>query len=347
MKTKPQDVRYCGVNPDKIGSAQPKINEQALELYCRWIKERYTVHLKKDVEKLPPPWTSWDIMQKYRFCNVRREQDRESRYLIEHIVENAELTLEEKILNILVFRFWNKSQTFEIMGFPKKKALLLEDDFDIAEEVALKFQKENPSYVWYTAVFCSGGIKRVWANEEQLWAKGDPKDLCMPRRPFYMWNWCIKNDIVGKILESKNQFDCYDSIRYNSSIPKGIPGFGEFLAYQVFVDMSYIPEFSFSENEFTIAGPGCKMGLRYLFEDSDGMTPEEQLFWLRDHQNALLKKYDVDLQELMTDLPPIERSLSVMSLENIMCEGSKTFRAVYKNGKPKMSYKYRNSDELF
>lgn len=78
MRTKPKDIKYCGVDAEKIRAAHPKVNELALELYAKWIKERYTVHLKKDVQKLPPPWTSWDVMQKYRFCNVRREQDRES-----------------------------------------------------------------------------------------------------------------------------------------------------------------------------------------------------------------------------------------------------------------------------
>ena len=39
------------------------LNQEPLEIMCRWIKERYLVHLKKDVQKLPAPWSDWSIMR--------------------------------------------------------------------------------------------------------------------------------------------------------------------------------------------------------------------------------------------------------------------------------------------
>jgi len=34
----------------------------------------------------PPPWTIDEILQKYRFCNVRRADDRVSKWLIENVL---------------------------------------------------------------------------------------------------------------------------------------------------------------------------------------------------------------------------------------------------------------------
>ena len=65
---------------------------------------------------------------------------------------------------------------------------------------------------------------------------------------------------------------------------------GKFLVYQVFVDMTYIPYYKFSENEFVLSGPGCDRGIHALCKDLDGLTEEEFMFWLRDNIERILKK---------------------------------------------------------
>ena len=72
-------------------------NPRYIERCVEWMAERYRIHLKKDVEQLPPPWTTqrgFDI----RYCNVKREMDRESRALIASTCNNPDLTLEEKMI---------------------------------------------------------------------------------------------------------------------------------------------------------------------------------------------------------------------------------------------------------
>lgn len=58
-------------------------------------------------------------------------------------------------------------------------------------------------------------------------------------------------------MNAQSQKEVYDIIQE-------LPSFAYFLSYQVFVDLTYIKDFPFSENEFTIAGPGCKRGLSYV-----------------------------------------------------------------------------------
>jgi hypothetical protein len=115
---------------------------------------------------------------------------------------------------------------------------------------------------------------------------------------------------------------------------KSIDGIGNFLAYQIFVDLTYLEELPWSENEFTVSGPGCSRGLSELFIDRDGLSYEELLFWLRDNCPITPE----DCMELMVDLPEEDRYMNIMSLENCMCELSKYVRAAEGRGGPKNRY---------
>ena len=123
------------------------------------------------------------------------------------------------------------------------------------------------------------------------------------------------------------------------------------------MDLSYIKEFPFSENEFVVAGPGCKKGIDYIFTNKDGMTYEECLFWLRDminyDPNSLFRcdelreweeengyeSREYNRFKLFNDLPEDDRIMNVMSIENCMCELSKYMRAVDGTGRPRNKYK--------
>jgi hypothetical protein len=160
----------------------------------------------------------------------------------------------------------------------------------------------------------------------------------IPLRVFHMALWLINRGIPKRILEAKNQKEAFD-------IALEVPGYANFLAYQVFIDLSYIPEFPFSENEFTVCGPGCKRGIDRLFEDRDGLSYEEAIFWIRDNQDYYLSKYNIDLNELMKDLPKYDRRITVMDCENAFCEHSKYTKVYYNEGRPKV--RYNGESKLF
>jgi len=54
-------------------------------------------------------------LNKYKFVNTKRKWDRESRWLLKNIVNNSNLTYEEKLLNCILFRVINKWETFELL----------------------------------------------------------------------------------------------------------------------------------------------------------------------------------------------------------------------------------------
>jgi hypothetical protein len=98
LKTKKDDLKFCGVDSEKIKSAKPTLNEEVLKYHHLYITERTEIYKKKEILKLPQPWTEDEVFLKYRFTNVRRELDRESKWLIQNVYY-SELSTNQKHQN--------------------------------------------------------------------------------------------------------------------------------------------------------------------------------------------------------------------------------------------------------
>lgn len=351
MKVKEHDVLYCGVREEVIRNAMPTLNWENVYHFKTFVVDRYRVHKKKDVKKLSAPWTKNPVIREFKFTNVRREHDRQTRYLIDNIIKNDELTLEDKIVNCFMFRAWNNWDTLKDFGFPYSAKKLYNPKLkEKVRPVYLKLAAGDPGRLWWSNAYNQGGTKMAWSYPEMdlslVRENETKKEELIDLRPFHVGMWLGEYSIVEKLLSAKNQQECFEVI-------KSIKGFADFLAYQVFVDLTYIPEFPFSENEFVVAGPGCKRGLDLIFEDKDGMTYEECMFWLRDAINdcsiPLFSTSDLDEfddgmpiyepMKLFSDLPKYDRKMNVMSIENCMCELSKYIKAVNGTGRPRNKYK--------
>ena len=366
MRTKKRDKLYCGVRENVIAEATPELDWDAVYHFKDFVMERYKIHKRKDVKGLSAPWTENPILREFKFTNVRREHDRQTRYLIDNITNNLELTLEDKIVNTFLFRAWNNWSTLRDFGFPYTAQELYSPK--LKDQIRTKYDRLNrkePNRLWYNNAYNQGGTKCAWKfadadlrsvpykfGDEK--AMGDDKhpdyEPEIPLRPFHIGVWLGRGHVVDRLLKAKDQLEAFEII-------KSIRGFADFLAYQVFVDLTYIPEFPFSENEFTVAGPGCKKGLDYIFKDRGGMTYEECLFWLRNEINLEIDSlfradelYEWEDEnempdklwkpdKLFSDLPEYDRCMNVMSLENCMCELSKYLRTVRGEGRPRNKYK--------
>ena len=331
MKTKPADQLFCGVRKKVIQNAHPTINEENLHHLYNFIRRRYNIHLKKDVLGKPAPWTKDPILQEFRFTNIRREHDRESKWLISHISTNPELTYEDKLLNSILFRLYNKHQTSELIGMPIKFSEYENWDPEQYRHLFEEAIKKDPHRVFFTGAFNTGGLKRAL----KWYLPKDTPDNSMEMRVMCFVKYLLNSTMIDDIKAAKNQKEVFTTL-------SSCMGIGGFLGYQMFVDMTYIPEFPFSENEFTIAGPGCRWGIDYLFDDKDGMTYEECIFWVRDNLERLFHEVlgkEWDCKKIFWDLPEEDRCFNVMSLENCFCELSKYIRAVTETGRPRKKYK--------
>lgn len=327
MRNKKADVPFCGVNEERIKNAKPVLSKKALLYLYDFITQRYQIHLKKDVLKETPPWTTDQVLRDFRFTNIRREHDKESKWVIEHITSNPELSYEDKLLNVILFRLYNKHETAELISMPFKFSETPDWNPEWYRGLFEAALVEDPKRVFFTGAFYTVGMKNT--------LKKVTKEDYAPIRILKFIRILIDTDLVDIIKACSNQEEVYrELISYD--------GIGGFLGYQFYVDMTYIKEFPFSENEFTIAGPGCVRGLNYLFKNRDGMSYEECLFWLRDNLDRLFSKAlkkDWNPKELFWDLPEEDRCFNVMSLENCFCELSKYIRAKEGTGRPRKRYR--------
>lgn len=332
MKTRKADKPYCGVNQKKIQDAKPVLNETNFKYLYQFITRRYLIHKKKDVQQLPKPWTKDPILQQFKFTNVRREHDRETKWLLYNVIHNPDLNYENKLMNCILYRLFNKSETLEIFGAPldfgtDRSLNPRVNEKIIRRQLELRLE-QDPNYTFFTNAFLTCGLKVSLGNRPET------NDAFMPMRIIKFARQLYKEGIVDRIKSAKTQKEVFDVI-------KSFHGLGEFLSYQIFVDFTYIKDFPFSENEFTVSGPGCIKGLKYVFDDFGGLTYDEALFWLRDNIDFEFTSRDFKWEpnKLFDDLPERDRHMNVMSLENCHCEISKYIRAVEGTGRPKNKYK--------
>lgn len=351
MKTKYRDVLYDGVDSQRIRKAQPVLDERILQLLKEFIRDRYDIHLKKDVQNLPAPWTENQILQQVKFTNVRREHDRQSQNYIK-MIATRDINWFEKFWNTVMFRMFNISSIWEHLWPARVVIETLPSQLN--SYYTLLKNLEYLGKPLFTNAFNTGGLKQSLALPEydhdtcraqrrgEMIIKGeDGSDINYkldrekllsgelkspdfePYMPMRVIRYVAKASsqllptLHEDILKCNSQTEAYEMLLK-------IRGFSRFLAYQVFVDLTYCPEFQFSENEFTVSGPGCDAGINLLFVDKGGMTPAECLFWLRDNTDEVFGKRF--FHDLFTDLPEHDRCINVMSLENLHCELSKYVR---------------------
>lgn len=335
MQNKRADIPYCGVSQQKIREAKPKLNVVAVKHLYDFVTERYKIHIRKDFLKQKAPWTNNPILSQYKFCNIRREHDRQSQYLIKNISTNPCLSLEDKIVNSFYFRAWNNWDTMKDLGGPWPANNLYSSQ--MKEQVRPIYQQlasEDPDRKWWSSAYNQGGTKQAWRYPDPNEKINKEDDI--PLRVFHIGPWLKEHNTIEKLLSANDQKAAFEAI-------KEIQGFADFLAYQIFVDLTYTAEFPFSENEFVVAGPGCRKGLNKLFDDYDGLTLEEALFWLADNIDEIFNEVHPPFWagRLFVDLPQEDRFFSVMCLENCMCEFCKYIRTIEGNGRPRVKYIYK------
>merc|ERR1712066_265060 len=120
---------------------------------------------------------------------------------------------------------------------------------------------------------------------------------------------------------------------------KSFGGIGPFLSYQIAVDVGYFYPKVFDENLYTVAGPGCKMGLKRIFHNPKQLPSETLIQWLVDNQERYFESLKVDPKELFDDIDPkYESRLNLMAMENCLCEISKYIKVRRGEGKCRNAY---------
>jgi len=95
------------------------------------------------------------------------------------------------------------------------------------------------------------------------------------------------------------------------------------MGYQLAIDLNYSDRLAFSEDEFTVPGPGALRGLRKVFSDFGGQTPEELIMRMVDTQHEQFDRLGVEWSGLFG------RPLHAIDCQGLFCETDKYARAAF------------------
>ena len=87
-----------------------------VERFLYWIQERESIRLKKERGEAKP-WTNDEILQMYRFCNVRRMNDKVSQWLLKNWYE-PNFDHPQMLVACVLARHFNLPASLEVIGFP-------------------------------------------------------------------------------------------------------------------------------------------------------------------------------------------------------------------------------------
>lgn len=288
------------MNKDQLHKRLPTPRKGVYELYWEFAAKRQEVFFSR-LAGDPAPWSSDPILQEYKFCNVYRALDRVSQYLIKEICySDAPTEKADRLFQIILFRNFSKIETWEslskLLGHPPTLDDLASGTFELAL-TAIAESKE----VMYTNAFilCATdayGKRRKYLNH-----------VAMFKHMFF------GEDIATEIISAK-------SLRRVYEILHRFPLYGDFMSYQTAIDINYSDLINFSENEFTVPGPGALRGINKIFQDLGDYSPTEVVLWMVQKQNEEFEKLGIDFKNLFG------RKIHAIDAQNLFCETDKYCR---------------------
>lgn len=247
------------------------------------------------------PWTNDPIINKFKFTNVYRASDRVSQFLIKDVIYNHSLPdlPKEVLFRILLFKMFNKIETWQLLT-SKAGPITLEN---------YSFKKYDNIL---TSALTSG--KRIYSAA-----------YIMPSGKSY-FGFVRKHTNHLKLIEliiekrTEERLATARSMQDAFEIIKDFPGLGDFLAYQLLIDINYSSIINFSESEFVVPGPGAKGGISKCFYDKGGLNNMEIIKFMADRQEKEFERLGLSFKRLWG------RSLQLIDCQNLFCEVDKYAR---------------------
>ena len=279
-----------------------KIREEAFQRYFYFIQERMNIFWKRYHEELPP-YSEDDIFQHYKITNVYRILDRVSQYLVKNVIYHPDIqTLweEDVLLNILLFKIFNKIETWEQLF--KQFWFFRVQNFNVEKITNFLSQLQQAQPIFSFAYIMTGSASTYKGiNKHQTW-------LQMVEGEF------IKKRKLKKLIDAKSLEEVYQ-------IFLSAPLIWGFLAYQYAIDMNYSPVINFSENDFVKAGIGAIRGIKKCFVDLEGESYEDAIRRTQEHFIQLQEKFGYTTFKNL-----FGRNPTLIDLQWCFCETDKYLR---------------------
>jgi hypothetical protein len=281
----------------------PTVRAKLHDAYWRFAAERQQMFNRR-AQRQPGPWTDDPILRRYKFCNAFRASDRVSQHLIAHVIYAPgadELPTDDVFLRIILFRLFSKETTWQALeeatGGVRRATLDVTRLGDLLADLRSRQSIYTAAFILCAQDTYGMGAKH--RNHLRL-----VQEMFRPGR-------------LGRSLaRARSLKEVYEALR-------SWPTIGAFMGYQLAVDLNYSDRLDFSEDEFTVPGPGAVRGLQKVFSDFGGQTPDQLIMRMVDVQNEQFERLGLEWSGLFG------RQLHAIDCQGLFCETDKYARAAF------------------
>lgn len=271
---------------------------------ARFIVLREDARIRKEKPGVRVQRKPDSIISTYRFCNVRRNDDRVTKYVLNDFLPQFK---DHVWFAAVVARLFNNEPTLDnilgqVVPFAAKGMRKT-----LHERKALGFKNFNAAYI-------------VSTNGRRM-DKIDYVIDCI-LAPLWEKRAAIVASLQGATLEQAHE------------LLMAQQGMGSFMAAQVLADLKYIEPRRWSDfHTFAASGPGSKRGLNRVM----GLAPSTPL------RESVFRARLLELRKKVNDVLAGKYGwwdpLTAQDLQNCLCEFDKYERARLEEGKPKQLYR--------
>jgi hypothetical protein len=196
------------------------------------------------------------------------------------------------------------------------------------------FSKES---TWEALEAATGGVRRETLDTLAL---GDLLERLRARQPIYTAAFILApHDVYGYDAKHRNHLELVSRMFRPGALGRQLasarsledvfnalrawPMIGDFMGYQIAVDLNYTSYMDFSEDSFVMPGPGALRGLRKVFSDFGGKTPQALIMDMVDRQEREFEQLGLDWKSLFG------RGLHAVDCQNLFCEVDKYSRVAF------------------
>ena len=268
------------------------------------------------------PWTDDPILARYKFTNSWRASDRVSQYLIREVIYgDADVTTEDLLARIVLFRLFSKPSTWRAIEAALGPVRSRTIDDPRLPTLLEELQLEGPIYT-SAFILCANkayGHDRKFLNHLAL-----VRDMLQGGR------------LPRAVERARTLRGVYDALRE-------FPLIGPFMGYQLAIDINYSELIAFSEDEFTVPGPGAERGIEKVFPGTRRRHMAAVILRMVDDQESACESYGITPPRLLG-----VRRLHAVDCQNLFCELDKYARVKFpelRSNRSRIKATFTPSDE--
>jgi hypothetical protein len=242
-----------------------------------------------------------------------------SQYLIRNVIYEGSQALDEVVFRVLLFKFFNKTETWEM--FRREFGTPTWRDYEFDAYLLPLNRARSSGATLYSAAYVVPPPRR-----------GEPTKHANHLR---LIESMMRDGLTQKIAEASRFADVYRAL-------VAYPSVGPFIGFQLAVDLNYSDATEFSEMDFVIAGPGAKDGIRKCFGPASSGIEEDIIKYVAARQADYFEVLGLNFEGLFG------RPLQLVDCQNLFCEVDKYARVAHPevagvSGRLRIKQRYRPS----